>query len=226
MLQVIDDKFFNRFTAELDFGFIITKANNSTKFTIGGDFDYTGELWLIQSEINLLNTDQDEAERIKRLDADLKTIRLLPKNWYLIGGISFLSNTEQALDGRISTRIGVGRLLINTNKHFLGIAAGYNYNIENYIDPTLDKSSSELFFSTNYNMFDFEDLDLSTGIKIFPSLSESGRWRIDYDFSMKYDLPLEFYIKLGFTLNYDNQSAIKGNEVDYIITSGIGWEFN
>lgn len=104
---------------------------------------------------------------------------------------------------------------------YLGLSTGYNYNVERFVDGSLDKSSSELFFGTNFSMFDFE-----TGIKVFPSLSESKRWRIDYDLNVKYDLPLDFYVKLGFTLNYDNQVAADGNEVDYIINSGIGWEFN
>jgi hypothetical protein len=75
-------------------------------------------------------------------------------------------------------------------------------------------------------MFDFNDFDLNTGIKFYPSLSEKGRIRTDYDLTLKYDLPLDFYVKLGFTLNFDNQPAIEGNDFDYIFTSGFGWEFD
>lgn len=75
-------------------------------------------------------------------------------------------------------------------------------------------------------MFDFSDLNLKTGLKIYPSLSEKGRIRIDYDLTLKYDLPLDFYIKMGFTLNFDNQPAIEGNDFDYIFTSGFGWKFD
>ena len=72
-----------------------------------------------------------------------------------------------------------------------------------------------------------QDCQLSaTGIDFYSSLSEKKRIRTDYDITLKYDLPLDFYIKLGFTLNYDNQPAIAGNKHDYIFTSGFGWEFN
>lgn len=226
VLQEVDEKFFNRFKARIDFGLVFTKANNTTKFTLGSAFDYTGEIWLINSSVDLLNSSQDNAERIERIDAEIEGIRLLPNKWYLLAGVGFLSNTEQALDGRVSLSGGFGRLLINTNKLYLGLSTGYNYNVERFVDGSLDKSSSELFFGTNFSMFDFEDIDLETGIKVFPSLSESNRWRVDYDFNVKYDLPLDFYVKLGFTLNYDNQAAVDGNEYDYIINSGIGWEFN
>ena len=73
---------------------------------------------------------------------------------------------------------------------------------------------------------DFKDIDIKTGLKIYPSLSERKRYRADYDLTLKYDLPLDFYVKLGYTLNYDNQSATGTSDVDYIFTSGFGWEFD
>ena len=226
VLQSVDDNFFKRFTIAIDLGYNITKANNNSQFTIGSEIGYTGEKWMFDGDINLLNSSQDDVEDIKRTDANMELIRILPSNWYLLGNISLLSNTEQKLDGRIGTSLGVGNLLISTNKLYLGLAGGINYNIENYEDSSFDKSSTEAFLSLTYYMFNFEDLDLKTGVKMYPSLSEKERLRIDYDFILKYDLPLDFYIKLGFTLNYDNQPASDGSDTDYIFTSGFGWEFN
>ncbi len=225
-LQEIHEKFWNRFTVAIDFGFILTKANNSTQFTIGGKFDYTDEKWLFEGNINLLNSLQDDVDRIERLDAKLQLIRLLKKKYYLLGDVNFLSNTEQALDARISPSIGVGKFLISTNKLYLGINLGFAYTIENYTDASLNKTSSEAVIGLNYNMYDFKDLDLNTGVKFYPSLSEKGRIRTDYDLVLKYDLPLDFYIKLSFTLNFDNQPVVEGSSLDYIFTSGFGWEFN
>lgn len=225
-LQEIHEKFWNRFTVALDFGFNLTKANNSTQFTIGGQFDYTDEKWLFEGNINLLNSVQDDVDRIERMDAKLQLIRILRKKYYLLGDVSFLSNTEQALDGRISPSIGVGKFLISTNKLYLGVNLGFAYTIENYTDASLNKTSSEAVIGLSYNMYDFKDLDLNTGVKFYPSLSEKGRIRTDYDLILKYDLPLDFYIKLSFTLNFDNQPVIDGSDLDYIFTSGFGWEFN
>lgn len=225
-LQEIHEKFWNRFTVAIDFGFILTKANNSTQFTIGGQFDYTDEKWLFEGNIDLLNSQQDNVDRIERMDAKLQLIRLLRKKYYLLGDVSFLSNTEQALDGRISPSIGVGKFLISTNKLYLGINLGFAYTIENYTDASLNKTSSEAVIGLSYNMYDFKDLDLNTGVKFYPSLSEKGRIRTDYDLILKYDLPLDFYIKLSFTLNFDNQPVVEGSSLDYIFTSGFGWEFN
>ena len=42
---------------------------------------------------------------------------------------------------------------------------------------------------------------------------------------VKYDLPLDFYVKGGFTLNYDNQPTVGAGEVDYVLNTGFGWEW-
>jgi hypothetical protein len=41
---------------------------------------------------------------------------------------------------------------------------------------------------------------------------------------IKYDLPLDFYIRNGLSLNFDNQPAVLGNELDYVWNLGFGWE--
>jgi hypothetical protein len=116
--------------------------------------------------------------------------------------------------------------LILSNKLSWGLNAGLNYNIENYSDGTVNKESTELYLGTQFLMFDFEDLDLNTNINLFPSLSEQGRWRIDYSLDIKYDLPWDFYIKTGLQFNYDNQAALSGSDFDYIFTTGFGWKFD
>jgi putative salt-induced outer membrane protein YdiY len=226
LLQTIDENFFQRISAAIDLGYNLTKANSNSQFTISGKLNYTDEKWMFDAAINVLNSSQNDVEDISRTDASLELRRILPSRWYLLGNVSFLSNTEQALEGRISNSLGAGKLLISSTKLYLGLAGGINYNIENFTDSTPDRTSLEAFTSLTYDMFDFKDFDLNSGLKIYPSLSESKRVRLDYNLNLKYDLPLDFYIKLGFTLNYDNQPAAEGNEVDYIFTSGFGWEFN
>ena len=150
----------------------------------------------------------------------------LPKKWYLLADVSYLSNTEQALKGRISPSVGLGRFIKSTNRLYFGVTVGATVNFETYEDNSLDKTSSEAFLGSNFDMYDFKDFDLSTGFKFYTGLSEKGRIRTDYDIIIKYDLPWDFYIKTGFSLNYDNQPAVKGTEVDYIFTSGFGYKLD
>jgi hypothetical protein len=42
---------------------------------------------------------------------------------------------------------------------------------------------------------------------------------------MKYDLPLDFYVKTGITLNYDNQPTVGASDSDYYWKLAFGWEW-
>jgi hypothetical protein len=225
-LDEISERFWNRFNGNIDLSYNLTKANTASQINIGGGLDYRGPKWISSLNISALESKQDNAEEIQRTDINAEIQRILPKNWYLLSNLSYLSNTEQALEGRYAIRAGLGRYLILSNKLSWGLNAGLNYNIENYSDGTVNKESTELYLGTQFLMFDFEDLDLNTNINLFPSLSEQGRWRIDYSLDIKYDLPWDFYIKTGLQFNYDNQAALSGSDFDYIFTTGFGWKFD
>lgn len=222
----IDEIFWKRFTGGVDLGYNFTRANKNAQFTISGNLNFTSEKWRSKANINVLNSAQDSLNDVKRTDAMLETIRLLPKKWYLSADVSFLSNTEQALKGRTSPSLGLGRFIKSTNKLYFGVNLGATYNIENYEDSSLNKTSAEAFLGSNFDMYDFKDFDLNTGFKFYVSLSEKGRVRADYNINIKYDLPWDFYIKTEFTFNYDNQPAVAGSELDYIFSSGFGYKFN
>ena len=215
-----------RFSASIDVGYDFTKAQNKRQATVSGTLGYVGELWVTNGSLNILDSKQDNVDDIQRVDAQADLRRLLNKTWFLIGELTFLSNTEQALNGRYTPNLGFGKLLVSTPKLYLGTSTGVAFNIETYVDPNLNKKSTEAFLSANLNMYNFDDISLTTDLKISPTISNFGRIRSDYNLTMKYDLPYDFYIKTAFTLNYDNQPAIEGNQYDYIFSSGVGWEFN
>ena len=90
----------------------------------------------------------------------------------------------------------------------------------------------EGFLGTELNLFDIGDLTLLTSIIVYPTIIsdesvESGRFRSDFRFDAKYDdiFTKDFYIRAGFTLNYDNRPVEAGKEVDYIFTTGFGWKW-
>jgi hypothetical protein len=215
-----------RFSASVDFGYDFTKAQGKRQTTVNATLGYVGELWVTNGSLNVLDSKQENVVDVKRVDAKADVRRLISKTWYLIGELTYLANTEQALEGRYTPNLGLGKLLASTSKLYLGISSGIAFNFETYDDPTLDKKSTEAFIAANLNMYNFKDISLTTDFKISPTISNLGRARVDYNLTLKYDLPYDLYIKTAFTMNYDNEPAIAGNEYDYIFSSGFGWEFN
>lgn len=226
VLDEISEEFWKRISGNVDLSYTLTKANNASQLTIGGGLAYRGPKWVSNASISSLDSRQDNTDEIQRTNITAEIQRILPRNWYLLANVSFLSNTEQALDSRYGIRPGAGRYLVLSNKLSWGINAGLNFNIENFSDATPDNESTELYLGSQFHMFDFKDWSLNTNINIFPSLSESGRWRIDYNLDLKWDLPFDFYFKTQLQFNYDNQAATTGSDFDYNLTSGVGWSFN
>ena len=226
VLDELDELFWKRVSGNIDLSFNLTKANNARQLSLGGGLRYRGPVWLSSAEINSLNSNQDNVNEIQRTDITGDLQRTLSAKWYLLGKFNYLSNTEQSLDARYSSILGGGRFLVLTNKLSWGLNTGVNYNIENFSDTTPDRESIEWYIGSAFDMFDYKDWSLRTNVNVFPSLSERGRWRIDYNLDIKWDLPLDFYIKTNLQFNYDNRAADSGSEFDYIWTSGLGWKFN
>jgi hypothetical protein len=226
ILDDIDQGFWSQIHASVDVGIDLTKANEFRQLSIRSNLGYIANRWQLDGIFNTLNSTQTDVENIKRTDGGVTYKYFLSNDWYPVISVEFLSNTELQLDLRYTSKLGLGKYVIHNNKLYWGFSLGANYNNENYSDDaTPDRDSWEGFFSSELNLFNMGDLSLLTQLVAFPSFTESGRWRTDFTFDIKYDLPLDFYIKLGYTFNFDNQPAAGSPDTDYVFHCGFGWEW-
>jgi hypothetical protein len=222
-LKSVDDGFKSRLYANIDLGFSITKANNLRQVSMRSKIGYLAERWQADASYNNLYSTQDETDAIRRIDGGLSYKYYLPKDWYVPVDLTFLSNTEQLIDLRLNAKLGMGKYFIHTNNAYWGFAVGASYVNENFSSDASDKNSMEGYFGSELNLYDIGDLSILTKAVAYPSITESGRWRADFVFDTKYDLPLDLYLKLGFTLNYDNQPVEGATDSDYVFSTGLGW---
>ena len=223
-LKGLKREFWSRMKAKIDVGLSFTKDNNLRQLTVNTNVGYLAHKWQLDGYYNFITSSQDSVETIKRTDGGVSFRYFLKRAWFLGTSVTFLSNTEQALDLRSVGKLGAGIYLIQTNKTYWTTGAGLSFNNESFTNETHGRNSLEAYAGTELNMFDVGDLNLLSSLFIYPSLTESGRWRTDFRFDSKYDLPFDFYIKLGLTLNYDNKPAIAGNTLDYVLGFSVGWE--
>ena len=225
-LKSVDEGLWNKMDAFIDIGLDMTKANNKTTFSTRSGIEYLDQRWSLGLTFNTNFTKQDEGPDTKRTDGALTYNYYLPKDFYIPVSVTYLQSSEQNLNARWNALTGVGYYVLHTNKLYWGFAGGASYNAENYVPDSIpDKNSMEAFFGTELNLFDIGDFSLATKARAFPSITEAGRWRFDINLDTKYDLPLEFYIKLGISMNYDNQPVAGGSDLDYVFYTGFGWEW-
>ncbi len=225
-MEDVNKGFWSQIYASIDFGFDLTKANSFKQYSMRSNLGYMARRWQLDANYNALNTYQDNVDDIQRDEGGVTFKFFLPKDWYPLISLGLLSNTEQNLNLRSTGKLGMGKFLIHTNKTHLGLMVGVNFNVENYnLGSTPDRESWEGFFGSELYMFNIGDFNLLTQFVVYPSFTESRRWRSDFRVDGKYDLPLDFYVKLGLTLNYDNRPANDAPQSDYVFRTGFGWEW-
>ncbi|NOX84394.1 MAG: DUF481 domain-containing protein [Chlorobi bacterium] len=227
-LKSVDKGFWNKINAFVDVGFDLTKANNVMTFSTRMGIDYIAPRWLLGLRFNTNITSQTEGPNTNRTDGALTYQYFLPKSIYIPVSINYLKSSELNLNSRWTGLFGVGYYFFHTNRMYWGADIGGSFNTENYAQPDsipnyFVKNSFEGYIGTDLNLFDIGDISLSTAARAYPSFTEAGRWRFDFNLDTKYDLPLEFYIKLGCSLNYDTNPVPGGSDLDYVIYTGFGW---
>lgn len=223
-LKDVNSGFWGKAYASIDFGFNMTRSNNFRQISMRSNFGYKDSKWQLDINYNTLNSKQDNTDPIERSDGGATIKLFLPNDWYPIASLDFASNNEQQIKLRSTAKLGIGNYIINNNKVYWGFSAGANFNKEEYSGAqNIDRQSWEGFAGTELNFFNSGDLSLLTRLVVYPGLTEKGRFRADFKTDLKYDLPLDFYIKVGFTWNFDNQPATGSSENDYVLQTGIGW---
>ena len=227
-LKSVESSFLSRIDLLMSVGYSLTKANESHQISARINAGYLSNKFGVDLYFNAVRTIQTPDSTTistERTEGGLGFRFFIYKDWFALVGSDFLQSTEQKLSLRALTKGGIGNYIVNTNRMYFVLAGGAAWNYEDYSDPTInDRNSAEAFAAVEYNIFDIGDLDLKTSLTGYPSLTESGRFRTDFSFDLKYEFPLDFFINLGFTLNYDNKPVEGASTTDYVLQTTFGWE--
>lgn len=234
-LKTIDQTFLSRLDLLLSIGYNFTKANNNHQFNARINLGYQANGFSLSSYINTVESFQEREEETgvvkintKRVEGGMGMRFYLVKDWFAMIKSDFLKSSEQQLDIRAVSKGGIGKLFVNNQRMYLLASTGVAWNYEKYANPDLtdrdSPNSAEGYLGLEYKIFDLGDLKLTTSLYGYPSFTESGRFRSDFLFDISYDLPLDLFVGIGFTLNYDNKPAIGSGPTDYVLQTSIGWE--
>jgi len=224
----LDRSFWSKLSASVDIGFSITKAQNLQQYNASANLGFKTDHWTLTGTYKQVRSEQDDVVPVRRTDGSVSGDYLLGKGLFIGASLSFLSNTEQLLDLRTTGVIGAGYYIVRNNNMYWNGFIGVALNVEDFTEipemESADRESYEGVIGGELNLYDIGDLNLLTSAYWFPSFTEEGRNRVDYRLDIKYDLPFDFYVKGGLTLNYDSKPAPGASETDYVILTGFGWE--
>lgn len=227
-INTLDNRFWDRIIISIDAGYSFTKAQNLSQLAINGHVGYSTDKWRLQADVNSVLTKQDEVGTTKRNEGSFQVSRDLYKRSFLFAGMEFLESSEQNLNLRTTSKLGIGYYFLRENGLYWQGALGLANANEDYGAPDyLSKNSFEGLTGMEFNAYDMGDFSVRAQVTAFPSFSNSGRVRVNSDISLKWDLPLDFYIKMSFIHNFDSKPQIAGVEKgDYVFQTNIGWEWD
>jgi len=224
-LNDVDGGWTDRLSADIAVGISLAKANNLKQFNASGHAGYFTSDWSLNGTISSIFSEQDSATRTSRTDANLTGQVYLKRRWFGAVSINYLSNNEINLVNRINSRSGLGKNWFQTNAWYFSSTVGIANNQEEFSGSEASTLNSwEAYFSVELNLFDTGDLNMFANFTGYPGISEQGRFRYDAKLDLKYDLPYDFFVKLGTTLNFDNRPSGGADPLDYVFQTSFGWE--
>ena len=226
-LEDIDKGFWSRLSFTIDLGLDLAKANDFAQLSIRSSLGYKADRWSIIGKYNNLYSRQNDIENIFSSEANIEYKYFMRNDLYPLASVNFQSSSEQKLDLRNTTELGLGKFLKHSNHYYWGVSTGGSYNVEKYESSDDRRTSWEMFFGSELNLFNIGDLSLLNKFLVYRSFTETGRWRSDFNLEIKYEMFFDddFYIKFGTKVNYDNKPADGASELDYTFLTGFGWEW-
>jgi hypothetical protein len=79
-----------------------------------------------------------------------------------------------------------------------------------------DQNSAEAYLGTEF---------MTERVTYYPSLTESGRYRLTYRFDLDFNLPGDWYFRVGLFDNYDSKPPEGFSKNDYGWSNGFGFKF-
>ncbi len=227
----IKHRFWNKFYGSFDLGLSYYKSTKTLQYYFNGDLNYRARKDLVSFGVSLMFSDQKVADsmiRTRKNDIDLQYSHFFQGRWWGGLGTKYQQNTELDLDYRLQFGIGTGYDIVRTNPvRFYGMG-GLLLNRELPTDSVSFSTNFEGLLSMKFTWLQYRHpkINISTNIDFFPSLSVSGRYRFEYNFSAKYEIFRDFYLGLTYYDDFDSKPSGGGPSLnDWSVIFSVGYSF-
>ncbi len=224
----IQKSFWEKIDGSLSVGYSYTRASRVAEFTFNWANRYVAERNLFDLGANSTITNKGGEEgTTQRIDLTFSYVRLLKKKWTGNTSISVSRNDELDLDRRLLVTATTGVSPIKNNHDILLFSTGLAGNAETSTNGNKTQSFEGVLMAS-YSRFNYNTpkTDISTALKFYPSLTESGRYRVNYDLSFRREIVSNLFFDLSYYLEYDSKaSSGEGEKKDYGIVTSIGWTY-
>ena len=209
-------------------GYNFTKASDVQQFNFAINGDYRTRERIISASFSSLFSDSESNDKSQRQILGLNYTRLRANRWLNDASLRFEQNDELGLTLRTSLGSGAGRIIKQSNHALIVLRAGLQVTREDLVGEPEDVDSLESYFSGKLDWFRYDtpELDWSTNLEIIPSLTESGRVRVEFNTNLKWEIIGDLFWQLEFYDSYDSKPpSDTGSSSDHGVITSISYEF-
>jgi hypothetical protein len=224
------EKFWQRFSGDLDSGIIYSKGNQTTQYSLGADLAYIRERWTGTASYNsTLSSSSGTKSAATRNQLNFAGVRLLRwNNWFYTGLGTFLQSSEQDIQLQTNLGGGIGYYFKNTNRSSIALIGGAAWQSTNYkavVPPVPTQNVAAALIGTEMKFFKFNKTNFNLSVSAFPALSEPGRIYVNTNATYYIKITGDLSWNVSFYGNWDNQPPAHFSGSDYGTSSGLSYSF-
>jgi putative salt-induced outer membrane protein YdiY len=171
------------------------------------------------------STTEPRGQTANRISGGYRIDRDLSPRLFVFGTTDFDYDKFLSLDLRSVLGGGLGYHAWKSKNGFLDAGAGGVWNREKF-SSGLVRNSSELLVYEEFGYVVFNRLKLNEKVSFYPNLSDTGEYRLNFDFNGS--LPLYKWLEWNFGVNsrYLSNPPIGRKSNDILTTTGIRFSFD
>ena len=232
-IEPIEGSFWGRFRGSADVGLTLQQQINQTQWAGNASVDFPAESFRIDAQLSTLFSRQEGVEDAIRDSLSLSYYQYLSKKWFLLGMVHFLKDNQLDLRLRSTFSGGAGRFLTHSNRAGVSVFGGLAATNEKYSDsasttesttPT-DSTNAELLTGMEFYMVRFASSQIKTRLLGYAGLSQWGRYRVDWESSISWEVWNDVYWKTSILENFDSRPPEGSPRNDFTLTTSFGLTF-
>jgi hypothetical protein len=224
----IRESFWDTIEGSIKLGFSFTKASQVGQISLGGNAKYRTKINVSELKLNSVITTTESEPTSSKNDLSFSYQHNLEYNWFGAGIASLQENSELGIKLRTSLGGGIGNNFIQSQNQWLYTLVGLSINREAKTDQTEAIFNIEGLINAQYQFFKYEHprATFLTYVNVFPSFSDLGRFRFNYNAELSWEIIIDFYWDLTFYFEYDNKpQSESASQSDYRIDTSIKYIF-
>ena len=228
LITPIGQRFWQQLDGGIDAGFSYTRSSGVAQLNVNWDTVYRRPAFSARVTASLTLTQKaDDDSRDDRGTLEISYLRYPWQRWFVTGAGRFETNESLGLELRSQVAAAVGPRLVNSNRAQMTLGAGLAFNDEQGVDVAATQNIEALFvFRTSYYTYDRPKTNIDLGAQYYPSLSNAGRQRIQFDTGITRELWKDLFLAVNVFDTFDsrppNPEAARN---DFGIVMSVGWSY-